>query len=124
LLVPEEFRRAHVVLKVDCLGTVFGMENRFSRGDLCASVFIRAVYLIAAYLECMIHIEHLTRMSDWGAEVADRLSRLSSTTRQDGHLLKAFQPRPVPDCLWDWFSSPTVNWNLPLDLLNHVKSLI
>jgi hypothetical protein len=124
VLVPEEFKCAHVVAKVDCLGTVFGMENRFSRGDLCASVFIRAIYLIAAYLECTLYVEHLPRMSDWGAQVSDRLSRLSSTTRQDRDLLKAFKLRQLPACLMDWFRNPVVDWQLAYSLLEHVKKLV
>jgi hypothetical protein len=124
VLVPEEFKCAHVVVKVDCLGTVYGMENRFSRGDLCASVFIRAIYLIAAYLECTLYVEHLPRMSDWGAQVSDRLSRLSSTTRQDRDLLKAFKLRQLPACLMDWFRNPVVDWQLAYSLLEHVKKLV
>jgi hypothetical protein len=124
VLVPEEFKQSHVVVKVDCPGAVFGMENRFSRGDVCASIFIRAIYLIAAYLECTLYVEHLPRMSDWGAEVTDRLSRLSTTTRQDNNLLRAFKPRPLPVCLVNWLQNPTEDWGIAAELLNHVKNLV
>jgi hypothetical protein len=124
LLVPEEFKNAHVTIKVDCLGTIYGMENRFSKGDQCASIFIRAAYLIAAYLECTLHVVHLPRMSDWGAEVTDRLSRRSTTTKQDKKLLEAFSNRKVPECLADWFRNPTSDMSLAVSLLEYVKSLV
>lgn len=124
LLVPSEFIQQHVILKVDCFGTIFGMQNRFSSGDSSASVFIRAIYLIAAYLECTVHVMHLPRMSDWGAEVADRLSRSASTTMQDKKLIKAFNNRPIPACLRDWFANPVSDWSLAIHLLEHVKKLV
>jgi len=80
VLVPELLCNQHVVLKVDCFGSVFGMWNKYSKGDKCASILIRSIYLIAAYLACAVHVTQLPRMSDWGAEVTDRLSRLRTKT--------------------------------------------
>jgi hypothetical protein len=124
VVAPELFVKSNVVLKVDCFGTVYGMENRASKGDTSASVFIRSVYLIAAYLECSLHVVHLPRLSDWGAEVADRLSRDCSTTMQDRKLVNAFKNREIPDCLKNWFANPHADWNLPFKLLEHVEKLV
>jgi hypothetical protein len=100
------------------------MQNKFASGDLSASIFIKAAHLIAAFLECTIHVIHLPRMSDWGAEVADRLSRATSTTLQDRKLLLAFNNRPIPLCLQQWFLNPILDSSLPMNLLNHVKDLV
>jgi hypothetical protein len=124
LLIPEVLKNQNVLLKVDCFGTIFGMLNKHTRGDKCASMFIRAAFMIAAYLECKIHVQHLPRMSDWGAEVTDRLSRLSSTTWQDEKLILAFDHRPLPTCLLRWFDHPIVDWSLADNLLQHVKAIV
>jgi hypothetical protein len=124
ILAPELLLKSNVVLRVDCFGTVYGMENRASKGDTSASIFIRALYLIAAYLECNVHIEHLPRLSDWGAEVTDRLSRRVSTTRQDEKLLRAFENRRLPLCLTEWFRNPSPDWSLPFKLLEYVEKLV
>jgi hypothetical protein len=124
VMVPELLINQHVLLKVDCFGTVFGMWNRHSKGDRTASMFIRAVYLIAAYLGCTVHVQQLPRVSDWGAEVTDRLSRKVTTTRQDFRLVGAFMNRSLPVCLLHWFENPSVDWCLPMHLLQHVKSII
>ncbi len=87
----------------------------FHQGDLPDS---------SIYLGCTMHVEHLPRMSDWGAEVADRLSRRSTTISQDKKLLSAFKNRPIPDCLTQWFKEPEVDWSLPLRLLDSVKKLV
>jgi len=124
VLVPELLVNQHVSLKVDCYGTVFGMWNRYSKGDRSASVFIRAIYLVAAYLECTLHVDQLPRVSDWGAQVTDRLSRASTTTVQDSKLVKSFSLRRLPQCIYDWFEQPTVDWTLPVQILDHVKSIM
>ncbi len=124
LLVPEMMVDQHIVIKEDCFGTIYGMENRSSKGDISASIFIRAAYMISAYLGCVSHIVHLPRMSDWGAEVTDRLSRQSSSTLQDKKLVKAFLNRPLPVCLSRWFKNPVNDWRLAKSLLEHVKTLV
>jgi len=123
LLVPEKLANQHVRIMVDCFGTVFGMINRHAKGDRAASVFIRAIYLIAAYLNCTVHVQHLPRVSDWGALVTDRLSRMSTTTRQDRMLVNSFHNRPLPVSLSEWFDNPVCNFSLSVQLLEHVKSI-
>jgi hypothetical protein len=124
ILAPELFKNSNVVMKVDCFGTVYSMTNRMCKGDKTAAIFVRAAYLISAYLECHLHIEQLPRMSDWGAEVADRLSRESSTTAQDKKLLGAFKNRSIPPCLESWFKNPVNDWSLAIKLLEHVEKLV
>jgi hypothetical protein len=124
LTVPELLKKQHIVFKVDCLGTIYGMMNKAAKGDSSASVFIRAAHLIAAYLECTMHVQHLPRVSDWGAEVTDRLSRSSTMTCQDRKLVRAFRNRGVPGCLLRWFKNPKCDWNLAFELLEHVKRLV
>jgi hypothetical protein len=124
ILVPELLAGQHVLLRVDCFGTIYGFMNKVSKGDETASLFIRAVHLIAAYLSCAMHIDHLPRMSDFGAEVSDRLSRISSSTLQDRKLIRAFHNRQMPVCLLEWFNEPKVDWELPYKLLCHVKNLV
>jgi hypothetical protein len=124
ILVPELLANQHARFMVDCFGTVFGMQNKAAKGDTNASIFIRAAYLIAAYIGCTVHVQQLPRMSDWGAEVSDRLSRASTTTTQDKKLLKAFHNRNLPVCLLNWFRNPTQDYHLASELLDHVKSIM
>ncbi len=124
ILAPELFKNSNIVMKVDCFGTVYSMTNRMCKGDKMAAIFVRAPYLISAYLECQLHIEQLPRMSDWGAEVADRLSRRSSTTEQDKKMLGAYKNRNIPSCLENWFRNPVMDWSLAVKLLEHVEKLV
>jgi len=124
LVAPELLAQRHVRILVDCLGTVYGLQNRTAKGDENASIFIRAAYLISAYIGCTLHVQHLPRMSDWGAEVADRMSRRLTTTKQDDIMLSSFTNRKLPVCLLDWFNHPVTDYQLAYSLLDHVKSIL
>jgi hypothetical protein len=58
---------------------MFGHQNGYMKGDECASILMRSLYLISAFLGCAVHIEHIPRRSDWESEVADNLSRERTT---------------------------------------------
>jgi hypothetical protein len=113
-----------VLLKVDNWAVVFGIENRAASNDEITSIFIRAMFLIAAYLECEIFIEYLPRKSDYESLLVDRLSRASSTNDNDRAILSAFCYMDVPDCLTNWFCKPVADWNLAYKLLEFVESTI
>ncbi len=123
LQFPEFFKNQHVVVKIDNLGVVWGMLNQKAKEDTVASVLIRAVLLVCAYLECVLHVEHQPRMSDWGSELADRLSRQCSTTRHYRSLVKNWSRiHRIPPCLSDWLSDPRLDWNLATEILKFVTA--
>jgi len=88
-----------------------------------ATILIRALHLISAYLGTQIHVSHLPRKSTWDALLVDRLSREKSTTSQDKKLLKSFKFRKIPNCLKSWMSKPTEDWELPMALLSDVRKI-
>jgi hypothetical protein len=71
------------------MGVVYGWENKKSK-DKCASMLIKALHIIEAYLGSHIHLVHVPRISNWEGEVADNLSRERTT----GFLEKQMLNRP------------------------------
>jgi hypothetical protein len=124
ILIPEQLVNKYVVIKVDNIACYFGWINRQAAGDETASIFIRALHLICLFLNCDVHIEHLPRMSNWEAQLVDRLSREATTTKSDRRLLNSFPHFALPDCIVRWLYSPTENWSLCLELLDFVKNKI
>jgi hypothetical protein len=124
LLIPEQLSNQHVVVRVDNIACFFGWENRSVNGDTCASILIRALHLISAFLGCMVHFQHLPRMSSWDARLADRLSRESTTTVEDKRLLDSFPKYQLPKSLRDWLLKPEEDFSLAERLLEEVESRI
>jgi hypothetical protein len=118
---PEFFKNRHVVVRIDNLGVVWGLLNMKAKEDDSASIIIRAILLICAYLECRLHAEHQPRMSDWGSEVSDRLSRRATTTKNDRRLVQNWDRHSkIPPCLIEWLSKPVPDWNLARNILDFV----
>ncbi len=117
LSFPENYKISTVITKVDCLGAVFSMWNKHSECEKSASVIIRAVHLVAAFLECNVVVGHLPRKSDWNSDFADRLTRTSSMNSNVHHLVGSCPPLRLPRCLWRWFRNPSTDWSLASDLL-------
>jgi hypothetical protein len=120
LICPEYFINQHVVVKVDNVACFYGWIYRKVANNSCASIIVRALHLISAYLDCMIHIEHLPR-STKKACLVDRLSCRSTTLSKDKSLLENFNmDRARLKLLIEWPCLPEEDWTLPTRLLNSV----
>ena len=68
-------------------------------------------------------VEHLPRVSNWEANVADNLSRRETTYTMENKLLKSFNAE-VPGVLKKWMKDPSEERNMPYVMLDYVKSKI
>jgi hypothetical protein len=123
LLIPEKLIGQHIVMKVDNTACIFGWENKSVAGDKCASILIRGLHLISAYLGSVLHFMHLPRMSSWDAELVDRLSRERTTTDNDRRLVRSLVNRKLPQFFTDWLVNPTESYELAEKMLDHVTNL-
>ncbi len=121
LLVPNQLRNQHILFRVDNMACIFGWENRYLKEDSYCSIVIRAIHVLAAYLECYVHIEHVPRKSDWESTMADRMTRDRSMTTQDRRLL-ASEKLELPQALINWLARPSMHWNLCMDLLQSINT--
>jgi hypothetical protein len=122
--IPSVLKNQHIVLKVDNIGCVYAMENFKSKDDLMASIIVKSIHLIAARLGSCIHVQHLPRLSNWEAELTDRMSRLKTSTVNDEKLLNSFMYHDFSDKLSTWLKNPTEYWDFALDLLEYADSLM
>jgi hypothetical protein len=120
LLIPKQVLCRHVIVKVDNSACYYGWLNKNTPNDELASVLIRALHMISAFLECTVHIKHLPRNSNWEAQLVDRLSREETTTEWDRKLLRSFPDFQLPRKLLNWMRNPVEDWDLPKYLLECV----
>ncbi len=119
LLIPEKLRNQHIVCGVDCMGVVYGWENKKVKGDTCASMFVKALHIIEAYLGSRIHVVHAPRRSNWETECADNLSRERTTGFLEKQLLSRFCAK-TPEVLTNWLENPVEDWTLVDRIVEHV----
>ena len=121
IVIPNELKNQHIELSVDNMNCLYGWENKSLKGDISASIIIRAIHLISAYLGSIVHIKHLPRVSNFESTMVDRMSRLSSMAREDRNILSSFANLRVPPVLREWICNPSEDWSFPFRLLSYVK---
>ncbi len=123
LTIPDQLRKCHICIFTDNMSCVFGMKDGYVKNDETASIFVRAAYLIGAFLGSVIHVIHCPRRSSWESEVADNLTRKNTTSFLDKQIINRYVHRSIPLALTNWMENPSNNWELASDLLNHVTNL-
>jgi hypothetical protein len=121
LLIPNKLTNQHIVFKTDNLACVYGHSNKGMKNDACASILIKTVQLICAFLGSVAHIVHVHRRSDWASEMADNLSRESTTGFLESQMLNRHPGLLTPAPLQEWLRNPTEDWDLPFKLLKYVS---
>jgi len=109
-------------LLTDNEALVFGWEKRRVPHDVTASILLRTLHIISAFLGASVEIRHLPRMSTPSAEMADALTRSTTTSAFHREAVSNAPPAVIPDDLLQWFQDPREDWNLPLHLLRFVQS--
>jgi len=112
----------HIIFHVDNIACVYGWENGHMKDDICASILIRGLKLIELYLGSKFHLRFVPRVSDWESAQTDRMSRLSSLSKQDIQLLESFSLVRIHRIVLDWLENPEEDWGWALRLLEVVSS--
>jgi hypothetical protein len=120
LTKPESLKGKHMVFRIDNMAVVYGWENKQIKNDTAATIVLRAVNLLAAYLGVHVHVQHIPRCSNTLSTLADHLSRKSSTTTEDMNMLADVPESEINGSLIHWLSNPVLDWNLPRKLLSEI----
>jgi hypothetical protein len=99
LLIPEKLMNKHIRIYTDNIACVYGIKDGYVKNDEYASIFIRAIYLISAYLGSVLHTYHVPQRSTWEAQTADNFTRLSTTSFLENQILKRFTHLRHPEAL-------------------------
>ena len=121
LSFPSSLSGTNVVLHVDNTAVVHGWRKRHVVNDIEASIMIRAIHILSSYLRCRVYIVHTPRLSSPGAVMADHLSRSSSTSQEEENLARSLSSPSISPALQNWLQNPSVDWNLPLALLEEIQ---
>jgi hypothetical protein len=124
LSVPEELKGREVVFYTDNLAVVYGWENGGVKFDVAATILLRAVHLIAAYLGATVHVKHVAQMSDRYAVLVDHLSRETTVTEEDRRMVDHVKKAEPESAILEWLKDPEESFSLPKKLLTVVKKKI
>ena len=75
LAFPEKVRGKNIVFKIDNMAVLFGWYNGYVKNDKSASEILKSVHYLSGLSGTTINVEHVDRVSDDLAKLADELSR-------------------------------------------------
>jgi len=124
LTIPSFVAGKDVILEVDNIALWHGWNDRGVKGDVSASILIRALHLVSVYLGCRVFVRHVERKSTLGSVIADCLSRSSTTTSYHKRLISRspLAPEP-PSIILDWLHNPSEDWDLAIRIVNYVEEI-
>ena len=124
IAIPCKLKNQHIVMKVDNISCHYAWQNKYMKEDMYTSILIRSLHVISNFLGSIVHVEHLPRKTSWESCLADRLSRRKTTLWNDKKLVDSYGKTKIPKFFSDWLDKPTVNWDIPMMLLNVVENEI
>jgi len=119
VILHRRLQNRQIVLMVDNEAIIWSWEKKQMKEDLLASILIRALHILEAYLSCKIHVIHLPRISNNAAKIADNLSRKSTTKKSDLSFI-THNASHICRPLSEWLEQPHADWHLGTKI---VKSL-
>ena len=121
LCCPTILIGREVTLMTDNEALVHGWDKRRVPHDTSASIFLRTLHILSAFLGSSVEIRHLPRISTPSAELSDALTRSTTTSATHDNAVSGAPPVIIPQALLDWLSDPSEDWQLPFALLQHVQ---
>ena len=112
MLIPflafhEKIAGRNIVFKIDNMAVAHGWEKGYVKNDKTASSILRSVHYMAGYLGVKVYVDHVGRMSDEMASLADELSRREKPKdRYIDQRLDKVEKKIVESCLLKWLEEP------------------
>ena len=114
---PDRVAGKNIVFKIDNIAVMYGWGSGYVKNDSTASEILRCAQYLAGFLGTTIFVDHVGRMSDDLAGLADELSRKETSTKENGaRALSYAEFRRVDSVLLNWLENPCGK-NLCRDLL-------
>ena len=107
LTFPEKVIGKNVVFRIDNMVVLFGWYNGYVRNNKSASEVLKSVQYLSRSIGTTVNVEHVDRVSDDLAELADELSRKKHSSKGVvARALEKAERRSVEGSLTDWLRNP------------------
>ena len=118
---PVKVKGKQLVFKIDNIAVLWGWRNGYVKNDESASEILKAAKYLAGYLGTTIYVEHVGRMSEELACMADELSRkwTCEDQKEKAALEKALY-RATEGFLLKWLEDPRHRGDLCTGLLKEM----
>jgi len=119
---PEMVKGRHLKFRIDNAAVMYGWTKGRVKEDSTATEILKCAAYMAAYTGATIHVEHVGRVSNDMAELADELSRKKKTENwKMEKFVSEDKFREVSGYLKTWLENPLADKHLYKNLLKELK---
>ena len=125
LVFSENIRGRNIIFKIDNLAVLYGWHSGYVRNDESASEVLKSVHYLSGLFGTTVHVEHVDRVSNEMAQLADELSRKAfSDNREMAVALRTAISGTVQGALIRWLKDPCGDNSLCKELLKEKNSFV
>ena len=118
---PDKIRGKQLVFKVDNSAVMWGWQSGYVKNDETATEILKSIRYLSGCMGTRVFIEHVDRMSNEMASLADELSRRErSKCGERQKALSKAEFREVKGFLLQWLEDPCGQSELCLELLKEM----
>ena len=118
---PDKIRGKQLVFKVDNSAVMWGWQSGYVKNDKTATEILKSIRYLSGCMGTRVFIEHVDRMSNEMASLADELSRRErSKCGERQKALSKAEFREVKGFLLKWLEDPCGQSELCLELLKEM----
>ena len=121
---PDLLQNKYVILYVDNISLIYAWEKKYCKNDKETLILIRCLYVLEAFLETKVFVEHVKRISNDMAVLVVHLSGESSITDTDLARISSLPWLSPGGALVSWISNPCLDWNLPYKIVDDVGKML
>ena len=104
------------------MAVLFGWYNGYVKNDKSASEVLKSVHYLSSLTVTTVNVEHVDRVSDDMAEVADKLSRRSFSSNEEAvEALKKGEKGTVSGFILEWLKNPCGKCDLSSNLMKEMR---
>ena len=119
---PEKVKGKNIVFMIDNLAVLYGWYKGYVANDESASEVLKAVHYLSGILGTTVNVEHVGRVSDEMAVLADELSRKQSSSCPEARkALERVGQSAVRGYLRTWLTDPAMAKDLCQKLVQELK---
>ena len=118
---PERGKGKNIVFRIDNTAVLYGWYKGYVANDKSASEVLKSVHYLSGLMGTTVNVEHVDRVSNEMAELADELSRKPvSDDRNVKAALSSSELWEVKGYIRKWLESPAERKNLCRELVKEL----
>jgi hypothetical protein len=112
ITIPEELVGKNICFVTDNIAVTYGWENGGIKFDRAATVILRAIHVMSAYLGARVFVNFAPRNSTRMLTLVDSLSRIATTSERDLKFLASARRIEPAGAILEWLRNPTSDFVL------------